>query len=264
MPVKVLRAAVLTAAWGVVSAPAFAYNNALLQVPTDPSGWGFASQIATLNAQTAGFNYQINSGYVFQIGPTIFDRTDVQTDVYRVTAAMSITTPQGPLALGVGDLVFAYRMTLVQSVPANTVSSLGEAQVIGAPDFGFGVNALDFSLVNGQGYVSPGPAHAPLSTNFDDAGPFGASIDFEWGGSDATNLDNNESVVMLMFTSPAGIGEGVLNLIAPPGQGGGLTGVAQANEAPPVLIPIVPGPGTAILGVFGLVGVISAGRRRAR
>ncbi len=191
------------------------------------------------------------------------DRTDVITDVYRVTASHTFNPGGGAQEITVspGELVFAYRLTLVES-NANTITSLREAQVIGAPLFGFGEDEMDASFLRAQGFVSTLHGRNPVSGNISDAAPFGSSLDFDWGGGIAQNLLNDQTIVMLMFTDPAAIGRGVLNLSAPAGQLGGLTGQANGIEAPPILIPIIPSPGTLALCALGIG--IGASRRRGR
>lgn len=250
---------------GVASA---AFDNTMYSIGSDPGSWGFASPVASLNAQGAGYSFQSNSGFAFELLGMELDRTDVQSDVYVVNAPQVFNQGLNSITLNPGDLVFAYRVTLVQAVPGSTVSSLGEAQVIGAPLFGFGQDPMDFSLVKGMGFVTPGHVHVPVSGNYDDAAEFGSSLDWEWPGSDAGNLDNDESIVMLMFTNPANLGLGVLNLTAPPGQTGGITGSTNdqtngTDYSPPVYIPIVPSPGAALIGFMGSSFLV-VGRRRPR
>jgi len=241
-----------------------AFNPGIHGITSDPSTWAFANNIASLNAQTAGFNYQPVSGFAWEFFGSTQDRTDVITDVFRFNSAHTFNPGGGAqeFTASAGDLVFAYRITLVEA-NALTVTSLTEAQITGAPLFGFGVDAMDASLINAQGVVIPSHGRSPVLGNISDAGTFGSSLDFEWGGGLAQNLLNNQTIVMLMFTNPAGIGRGVVNLIAPPGQIGGLNTIVQGNDAPPVLIPttIVPGPGAMGIAVIGL-GMIASRRRR--
>lgn len=245
-------------------ATAFAgFSSGVRGITSDPSTWGFATNIASLNAQTAGFNYQPNSGFAWEFFGATQDRTDVITDVFRFDSAHTFNPGGGAqeFTANAGDLVFAYRITLVEA-NALTVSSLAEAQVTGAPLFGFGLDAMDASLINAQGFVVPGHGRVPVVGNISDAGAFGSSLDFEWGGGFADNLLNDQTIVMLMFTDPAGIGQGVVNLIAPPGQISGVNTIVQGNDAPPVLIPIVPGPGS--LGIASIGVWVIASRRRRR
>jgi hypothetical protein len=242
-----------------VVAPAFAgFASGMVQSPTNPSGWSGVTQIASLDSSS--FDYVDNSGYEAVFSSIVIDRTSVLTNVYRVDTARSVGS--GPsINLAVGDLVFAYTVRLVGNFPGLTVNTMMEAQVIGAPDFGFGQDPMAASLINGQGFVVPGHTRTPSTGNIDDADVFGSSVDWEWPSSDVQQLDNGDTITMLMFTSPAGIGQGVVNLIAPPGQSGGIIGVAQGGEAPPVLIPIVPTPGMIFLGTIGLSAMIGPRRR---
>lgn len=243
---------------------ALAFSSGMRPVATDPSTWGFATNIASLDSASTGFNFTETppSGFSWSFLGTEQDRTQVVTDVYRVTSPHTFD-PGGPLefTLNTNDLVFAYRITMVE-VNALTVTSLREAQVAGAPAFGFGQDVMLASMLNAQGYVSPAHGRVPVSGNVSDAGGFGSTLDFEWGGGLAQNLLNDQSITLLMFTAPGTVGQGVLNLIAPPGQINGIIGQANGSEAPPILIPVVPAPGSIALLTLG-VGVIAA-RRRVR
>lgn len=249
---------------GTTSSAFAAFSPGMRNISSDPSGWGFATNIASLDAQSTGFNYTGNSGFSWDFFGSEQDRTDVITDVYRITAPHTFNLGGGAQEITVspGELVFAYRLTLVEANAA-TVTSLREAQVIGAPLFGFGQDVMDASLLRAQGFVTNAHGRNPVAGNISDAAPFGSSLDFEWGGGLAQNLLNDQTIVMLMFTDPAAIGRGVLNLAAPSGQLGGLTGEADGPEAPPVLIPIIPSPGTLVLCALGIGAVASRRRGRA-
>lgn len=252
--------AVLTASGSVLAG----FSGAMFQAATDPAGWAGSSLVASMNSQAAGFNYNPTSGFSAIFSSFELDRTTVQSDVYRMTQVQSIVNGPNTIVLNPGDMVFAYRVRLVNNFPGLTVETLNQAQVIGAPDFGFGQDVMQASLLNGQGFVSNAHGNNPVNGNIDDAAEFGSSVDFQWNlSSDLDQLDNGEEIIMMLFTDPAGVGQGVLNLFSPPGQVGGLTGDAQAGEAPPVLIPIVPTPGAAFLGVLGM-GVMLVSRRRNR
>lgn len=239
------------------------FNGHMFEVMTDPSAWAGSTLIGSLDSQTDGFVYNPTSGFAAMFGQFELDRTQVRTDVYRVGQMTTVINGGNSITLNPNDLVFAYRVRLVNNFPGLTVESLNEAQVIGAPDFGFGQDAMMASLINGQGFVTNAHLNNPAGGNIDDADVFGSSVDFEWPVSDVDHLDNGDSITMLMFTDPAALGRGVLNMSSPPGQSGGISGVAQANEAPPVLIPIVPSPGAAVLGAIGL-GFVATSRRRIR
>lgn len=251
---------------GTTSSAFAAFSPGMRDISSDPSGWGFATNIASLDSASTGFNYAANSGFSWSFLGAEQDRTDVITDVYRITSAHTFNPGGGAQEITVspGELVFAYRLTLVEANAA-TVTSLREAQVLGVPAFGFGVDVLDSTLLRAQGFVTNGHGRNPTSGNISDAAPFGSSLDFEWGGGLAQNLLNDQTIVMLMFTDPATIGQGVMSLTAPAGQLGGLTGSTEAGGnvvAPPVLIPVVPSPGAIMLCGIGM-GVF-ASRRRGR
>lgn len=257
-----IRVAVLAAALVVTAGSASAqFDPTMYNVGTDPSAWSGASLIASLDAQVAGFNFNPTSGFVAEAAGFVFDRTDVRTDVYALSQSTVITQGSSSITLNAGDLVFAYRVRLVGDFPGLVVNTMNEAQVVGAPDFGFGQNIMALSLLNGQGFVSTSHGNNPATGNADGDDEFGSSVDWEWPDLDTSHLDNNDFITMLLFTDPASVGQGVLNMSAPPGQAGGLTGFVQGEEAPPVLIPIVPTPGAVLLGTIGL-GFAVANRRR--
>lgn len=251
---------------GTGSSAFAAFSPGMRDISTDPSSWGFATNIASLDSASTGFNYAANSGFSWSFLGTEQDRTDVITDVYRITAPHTFNPGGGAqeVTVNAGELVFAYRLTLVEANAA-TVSSLKEAQVVGVPIIGFGTDVLDSTLLRAQGFVSNAHGRNPVVGNITDSAPFGSSLDFEWGGGLAQNLLNDQTIVMLMFTDPATVGVGAMSLSAPAGQLGGLTGSTEAGGtvvAPPILIPVIPTPGTLALCVFG-AGVV-ASRRRGR
>lgn len=247
-----------------ISASALAtFNGAMFNVGTEPGTWGNTTLVGHLDSQLAGFNYNPLSGFAAYFSNFELDRTQVITDVYRVNSSTTFTQGPSSITLDVDDLVFAYHVRLVNSFPGITVTAMTEAQVMGAPEFGFGQDAMIASLITGQGFVSTLHGRNPAGGNIDGDDIFGSSVDFEWGGQSAIYLQNSDFITLLMFTDPASLGQGVLNMAGPPGQPGGLSGEAQGFEAPPVLIPILPTPGTVLLGAFG-AGALAFSRRRTR
>ena len=244
-----------------VSVAQAGFSDTMHAVSTDPASWAFASLVQSLDIGSTGYQYPDGSGYALQFGDTVIDQTDLISDVYRINSAQSITTGAGTVDVAAGSMVFAYRMTLVEATPAGTVTSLGEVQIAGLPAFGGGLDPLLGDAINNFGFVDPA-AHGrvPVEGNPDFVGDFGGTLDWEWAGTDVDNLDNDDSIILLMFTDPTGIGQGIANLISPPGQPGGLTGLVQGEDAPPVLIPAVPAPGVGV--VMALGGLVAGSRRR--
>lgn len=245
-------------ATGIVLAAAGSAQ-ASFSVAADPSTWPNVQSIAQLDqgGPNNGFSYTAGAGFSSEFLGSEVDETGFESEVFRFTSADTITTSAGTFNVAAGDLVFTYRMDVVGAA-SDTVRAINQVQITGAPLFGFGQDPLSLPLVTGIGWVDPlAGVGIPTGTNTNDAGEFGASVDWEWD-SEAAVL-NDQSFTMLLFTRPALIGEGVANLFAPPGQPGGLTGNAQADEAPPVLIPLIPSPGAAALAA---VGLMAATRRR--
>lgn len=260
MKLSTISSLTMSAGTLALSVPAIAGFNSTMFQSSAPSTWADATLIASLDS--SNFDFPDDSGFELVFGNIVFDRTSVRSDVYRADAPRVINTGGSSLTLDAGDLVFAYTIRLVQAAPGSTVNTVNEIQAIGAPDFGFGADAMAASLINGQGFVvTTVHDNTPTTGNIDDAAEFGSSVDWEWPGFDSGQLDNSDTITLLLFTDPAAIGTGVLNLISPPGQIGGITGVAQAAEAPPILIPIIPSPGATVLAIAGL-GLTAARRRR--
>ena len=249
---QLLAAAATTGAVAcVASAGVF---DATMYGAADPSSYG--TQLAELNIASTAYDFPTapgftTSGFVNEFNDVELDRTELTSRVFRVHTAQNL----GGLSLAVGDYVFAYTIRLVEE-STNTVSSMREFQV-GLLDFVGGLG-MDGSVVRGRGFVSPtGGAASPLGGNagdFEDLGMFGASLDWQWGPESDNHLDNDESITLLMFTSPTAYAEGFANFIAPPGQPGGVDPVA-ANA--PALVPVVPAPGplaTVVIaaGAFGI------------
>ena len=198
--------------------------------------------------------------------PIVLDRTGLVTSVFQVTQQTQLAP--GGLTLNVGDMVFAYTLRLVDNpvggVSNNIVSTLDEFQVAGitVP----GSDFLDPALVKGRGFVTPGagvgaPQMVDTPTMINDFGSFGSQVAWNWLASDPTQqLDNGETITILMFTERSSIGNGFGNLLAPLSTS---TGPYDPTlEGAPVLIPIafIPAPGA--LGLFVMVGAVGLRRRR--
>ena len=236
-PLALLGVGVATANAGLVSAEMF-------EVVGDPAAlWG--SPIASLDVNT-------ETGYVWDVGMEVpfgsgagSDITHVTTNVYNVANSMILNQGGDSITLGAGDRVFAYTITLVRA-NANTVASIEEFQV--------GAGGSDGNLINGRGYISNGGVESPVGGNasdFTDLGFFWAH-DWLWGPEIADQLQNEQTLTVLLFADPS---------IAVPGTGvigtnpGQVTG-ADGSSNIPVLVPQIPTPGTfafgLIAGAFGI------------
>lgn len=218
----------------------------------------------------AGFH---NSGYLREtvdsngdvIPPGVIDRTTLVSQVYQVTTPTVIPNGAGDLALSVGDMVFTYTIRLT-SQSTNTVDTLAE----------FGVTALGTAYgedgaftpdqVLGRGLSVAGlgvptgnfPVDQPGDFTYDDLGmdvTFGiSSIDWEWPVDPASQLDNTQEITLMIFTKPSLIGNGYAKFVGNPGTSSS-TADPIANNVP-VLVPIIPAPGSAgLLLAAGLVGI---------
>jgi len=242
---------------GVVTPAVAAWDNTLYSAP-DPSTFGV--QIDFLNANDT---YAWPAGFVNQVGPVTVDTSSMTTTVYRVSTPTVVNAGQGPLTLNPGDHVFAYRYHHVAGSSTALLDSINELQIQGldpnvfpAPHPRGLVDPIDFNLVNGRGYNIPGTAGAPSDTGDprDDFG-FGQTVDFEWTGAIATQVENGEDIIVMLFTGAnISIGNGYAAVAGPPPP----TGAAQSI---PVLIPIIPSPGAAALAGLAL-GMAGTTRRR--
>ena len=225
----------------------------------------FTNLVATLDMAATPFGtgavFQ-SSGHVRTIGGTVVDRTGLVTNVYEVT--QQTTLAPGGLSLGAGDMIFSYTIDLV-SASASTVDTLGEFQV-GGFTFIPGLDAMDGSSILGRGFLTPALSVTGLSTplggnagDLEDLASLGSSLDWQWSNDPTQQLDNSQSITLLMFTSRASIGVGEANLISPPIQ---QLGVNPVLNGAPVLIPtaIIPAPGGG--AAFLLVGLVASIRRR--
>lgn len=242
---------------GLVSPAAAAWDNTLYNAP-DPSTFG--NQIDFLDANAT---YSWPSAFVNQVGPVTIDTSSLTTTVYQVHTQTVVNVGQGPMVLNPGDHVFAYRYHHVSGSTASLLDSINEIQIQGldpnfvpAPHPRGLVDPIDFNLVTGRGYNIPGTAGAP-----DDVGDprddfiFGQTVDFEWTGAIADQVENGEDIIVMLFTGPnIQIGNGYAAIAGPPPP----TGAAQSI---PTLIPIIPSPGAAALAGLA-IGVGATARRR--
>jgi len=280
--------AIGSAAMTVISLPAFAYVNTMYNSAADPSSYG--SLVSSLNITTAGWDFPLDPNEVLQgkkdsgfkaeilngsgypIAPDPFavpNKTQLQTDVYSVTAPTVIPNGSGNLNLQAGDLVFAYRLRLVGN-NANTVETLQEFGVQGFGEYLGGYGAFDSSIVLGRGYSVAGlaapTAQFPVADPSDfEEGDFGgpgleySSLEWNWlFGNQAAQMGNAKQVTLLIFARGALITDGFAKFSGVSGQAGPTT-TTVANNAP-VLIPVVPSPGASALALGA--GLVVIRRRR--
>lgn len=246
------------AAAGVCSLAQGAVFNPGMFSSAPPATYG--TQIASLDVATTSYDFPFGagfttSGYVDNFGSVELDRTQLVSTVYRVNAPTNV----GGVSLSTNDLVFAYTIRLVEA-STNTVTTMKEFQV-GLLNFGVG-DRMDGSSVKGRGFVATG-VPTPVGGNAGDLesiGSFGASHDWEWGVTGPEQLQNSQTITLLMFTEPRPIVQGLGNFAAPPGQQAGVDPLASGA---PVLIPAVPAPGAGALWAVS-AGLLAARRRRGR
>lgn len=224
----------------------------------------FGTQVAQLDVTPGNYNFPFggsftNSGFVNEFESIVLDRTELSTRVYQVNTQTTLTQGSSSLTLNPNDLVFAYTIRLVEASP-NTVITMNEFQV-GLLNFAAGPR-MDGSAILGRAVVGPGPGVAsPIggqSSDLSVVGPFGASHDWQWNLDTASmQLQNSQTITLLMFSSPRPWAQGLGNFYAPSGQG---PGFQPSAEGAPVLIPIVPTPGVGALGAVALL--FGAARRR--
>lgn len=251
----VFNAAIIT---GLASPAMAAWDNTLYSAP-DPATFGV--QVDFMNANDT---YAWPSAFVNQVGPVTVDTSSLTTTVYQVTTQTVVNAGQGPLTLNPGDHVFAYRYHHVAGSASSLLDSINELQIQGLdPNFvpsphprGL-VDPIDFNLINGRGFFIPGTAGAPNDTGDPrDDFIFAQTVDFEWTGAIADQVQNGEDIIVMLFTGPGiAIGNGY-------GAAGGPPPPTGAAENIPLLIPIIPSPGAAALA--GLAVALGAGSRRRR
>ncbi len=170
--------------------------------------------------------------------------TEFTSTVWEVTSAHSLPG----LQLNAGDMVYAYEITMPFEAPGTIETGITEAQINGV----MSDILLDAGLVIGMGYSTPlSGVDTPSFFKLDDFsgyGDFGAQAEWEWDPN--TNprheLDNEETIQLLLFTGPSTpVRQDVGALIGPFVPGG---------DDPidiPVLLPLIPGPGSALTLLIG-------------
>lgn len=249
VPAAVLCSGITTAHAGLVSPEMF-------QLLGDPMAtWGAPIASLDVNSETG---YTWASGYEVQFPNGLGqDITELTTRVYNVSSGMVLNQGPDSLTLNPGDKVYAYTITLVED-SATTVDTIAEFQV-GLLSF-IGGPIMDGALVKGRGFVNTGvngPAGGDGS-DFEDLGGFGSSLDWKWPALEANQVQNEQTITLLMFTSNSVPIEGIGDIRAPTGQ---ISGAGNISNLIPVLVPTtVPTPGAAAIGV--IAGVLCTRRNR--
>jgi|GEM_PF-5673629 len=236
---------------GAANANAGLASAEMFEVAGNPAAlWGAPIASLDVNADT-GYSWDTGYGVDFpnQVGQ---DFTNVVTNVYKVPSAMVLNQGLDSITLNAGDRVFAYTITLVEAT-ATTVQAIEEFQVghVGG-DF------ADGGLIYGRGFITNAGVQNPLggnATDFNDLG-FLWSHDWVWGPQIADQLQNEQTLTVLLFTDPALSTPGLGVLGNTPGQVLGVDGSSNI----PVLVPTIPVPGAAAFGLFA--GVLCTRRSR--
>lgn len=242
-----------------------AFDTTLYSVNFDPNAIG--TQIASLDIASTSYGFPIQagtttSGYVDD-GPlpgTFLDKTELVSNVYRVTQQTQLSPS---LTLNVGDNIFAYTIRLVNQ-SSNTIDSMFQFQAAGSPFLVDGGGAASDELMGSflkgfafddGGGAANSPLNDPLVSKFDNWGAgIGGKVDYSWDTSNAAaQLDNGQTITMYLFSSPSSIGDGWAAMTASPVNGN----IDPNAEFMPILIPIIPAPGSAVLigSVFGMAAL---------
>jgi len=240
---------------GITTANAGLVSPEMFQMVGDPTAtWGAPIASLDVNSETA---YSWASGYEAQFPNGLGqDITELTTSVYNVSSPMVLNQGGDALSLNPGDKVYAYTITLVEA-SATTVSTLLEFQAIGL-DFGGGP-VMDASLIKGRGFVSTG-VNGPLGgdgSDLEDLGIFGSSLDWQWDSLEANQLLNEQTITLLMFVENSVPISGYGDFRAPTGQ---ISGSGNISGLVPILVPTVPTPGAATIGL--IAGVLCTRRNR--
>jgi hypothetical protein len=262
----------------IVAPAASAYVNTMFD-SADPATFG--SLVQSLDIASTSWNFpfdtgtgKTNSGFKAEIldpgtgAPITLDPTAVPattrlvTNVFRVDTPTTLTQGSDSISLTPGDLVFSYSIQLTGG-NANTVDSLREFTVTAFADALGGEGVFDSTILKGRGFSLDGLASPAGNTPAAEQGdltesPFFSSLDWSWGIEQSGQLQNGSEIQLLMFSRPAQIVGGTANFIGVPGQA--ITGTDPLAVGAPVLIPLIPAPGSAAL--LALAGLAASRRRR--
>ncbi|GEM_PF-6681927 len=263
---------------GLAATSASAYVNTMFQA-NNPASYGTLIQSLDIASTSWDFPFdtgtgKTNSGFKAEVldpagNPIVLDpgvtpnTTSLVSEVFRVDTTTVISDPAGDITLDPGDLVFSYRLRLV-GANNNTVQTLTEFGVTAlGPNLGGNPDIFDAALLKGRGFSTDGlgapAASGPLAVGNDltvAPGLF-SSLDWRWSVDESQRLQNGEEVRLLMFSEPAQIGDGFAKFLGAPGQA--VAGTDATAQGAPVLVPIIPSPGAAVL--LGLAGLAAVGRR---
>ena len=249
VPAALLCAGATTASAALISAEMF-------QLVGDPAAtWG--APIATLDVNVDTI-YNWSDGYKVSFPNGLGqDITSLTSRVYNVSSPMVLNQGADSLQLNVGDKVYAYTITLVEN-SATTVRTLEEFQV-GLLSF-VGGPIMDGSLIKGRGLVLLAGVNGPAGGNandFEDLGIFGSSLDWQWPSLEANQLQNENSITLLMFVENSIPIDGIGDFRSPTGQ---IDAPNNVSNLVPVLVPDIPAPGAVTIGL--IAGVLCTRRFR--
>ncbi|MCB9847578.1 MAG: hypothetical protein H6814_04110 [Phycisphaeraceae bacterium] len=240
---------------GAASAQAGLVSPEMFQTGDPAALWGAPIASLDVNSETvynwaSGFEVPFPNG----LGQDI---TELTSRVYNVSSPMMLSQGGDDLMLNPGDKVYAYTLTLVES-SATTVDTVEEFQV-GLLSF-IGGPIMDASLIKGRGFYNSG-VNGPVGgdgTDLEDLGIFGSSLDWRWDSLEINQLQNEQTITLLMFTENSLPFEGIGDLRAPTGQ---ISGSGNISNLIPVLVPTtVPTPGASAIWI--LAGALCSRRKR--
>ncbi len=278
-----MRGIVIAAGAGLCTAmSANAFVSTMYNVGFDPASVG--TLVQSLDVANTSYQFTVptgttNSGFLAEIivggvpvapDPGVSpNTTSIVSEVFSLDSPVVLNDPiGGPLTLDAGDLIFSYTIRLT-GANGNTVNSVSSFEVQSrTPTFPGGTNSdiFDASVVNGRGFgttgltaaTTGGPADIDGSGDLTAVPGFASSLDFDWANDFSTQLQNGESIRLLMFTENVPIEQGFGELTAPPGQTDPDT--ARIANAIPVLVPVIPAP--ASLTLLAIAGTAASRRRR--